>query len=289
MSIIGNGSEWYVGKEKSTLITWNGKRKPMDYRQLSKIEYCFASPTSDGIVSFVKKTDEKMVFKFKSKSNDPVLRAIDLIKENNTELDIIKIDRPIYTEKNEPIKKSSILQSLFFFIIAIMAIYFIVQVVKVPVTDEKVSHSVADPYISESTDDSLSTESKEIDTFNVGDVFDSDTLKIMYIDCGEYETNNEFMKPESGNKFIYVDFSIHNTGDSDYSIGSLSFDCYADDTECTFAITDIESAMTSITTLSPGRNVAGRICYEVPADATSIEIEFETSFWTEDKIYFIVN
>lgn len=130
------------------------------------------------------------------------------------------------------------------------------------------------------------TDEKEI--FEVGDVYDSDTIKVMFLDTGDFQSGNEFIQPESGNKFIYAEFSIENTGESDYSAGSVAFDCYADNTDCKYAITGIEGEMTSITTLSPGRNTKGKICYEVPQSSEEIEIEFETDFLTEHKIYFKV-
>lgn len=37
------------------------------------------------------------------------------------------------------------------------------------------------------------------------------------------------------------------------------------------------------TSLSSGRKTSGRIYYEVPEDAQSIELEYETDFWTDHK------
>lgn len=289
MSIKGTKDEWYVGKQQSNLITWSGKKITINYDDLEKIEYTFASTTL-GSVIFIKRTDEKIFFRFGTKANDSVLRAIDLIKENNPRLELEKI-KPI--SQNEPpskSKKNTSRVSLIIMTFFVLAIIYAVGTGKKGRPDVEgysgqtlVSNNA--PIESEATN---STESEETNIFNVGDVFESDELKIMYLESGDYETTNEFMQPETGNKFIYVDLSIENVSDSDYSIGSLSFDCYADDTKCSFAITDLTEQMTSIATLSPGRNTKGRICYEVPINASNIEIELETSFWTQDKIYFIV-
>ena len=45
--------------------------------------------------------------------------------------------------------------------------------------------------------------------------------------------------------------------------------------------------MTSITTLSPGRKVSGIIVFEVAEDVSEIEIEYETSYWTQKKAIFV--
>ncbi len=68
--------------------------------------------------------------------------------------------------------------------------------------------------------------------FEVGDIYESDSIKIMFLNCGDYSVDNQFMQPESGNKYIFAEFSIENVGKSDLSTGSFLFDCYAGNTEC---------------------------------------------------------
>ena len=55
MSIKGTTKEWYVGKNKSTLFNWSGKRLDFRYDDLNKITYFFADKTSVGNVTFIKK------------------------------------------------------------------------------------------------------------------------------------------------------------------------------------------------------------------------------------------
>ena len=73
---------------------------------------------------------------------------------------------------------------------------------------------------------------EESNIFNVGDLFESKKVNISYLDTGEYVSENMFVEPASGNKFVYIDLSIQNTGDTDLSIGGSSFTCYADDSKC---------------------------------------------------------
>lgn len=132
------------------------------------------------------------------------------------------------------------------------------------------------------------TVEEETNTFYVGDVFDSDKVQIMYIDSGNYTSDNQFLQPSEGNKYIFLEFSITNTGDSDISVGAYDFDCYADDIAVDqLYVSGGDDELTTITTLSTGKIAKGKVYYEIPTDSQKIEIEYETSFWTQDKIYFI--
>lgn len=130
------------------------------------------------------------------------------------------------------------------------------------------------------------TKDKEIEPFSVGDVYESDDVKIMYINSGDYSVENEYMQPESGNKYIFAEFSIENVGATDYSTGSVLFDCYADDTECKQSIIPAEGILTTITSLPPGKNTKGKIFFEVPNNASSIELEYKINSLTGDKVKF---
>ena len=153
---------------------------------------------------------------------------------------------------------------------------------------ESVSDTTVYPDTVPDTSDESGIDSGDVLEYNVGDVFESNEIKIMFIDSGDYSTDNEFLQPAAGNKYIYAEFSVYNIGESDYSVGSVSFDCYADDTLCSQSILTVDDAMSSIATLSPDRNIKGKIYYEVPKDSNKIEIEFETDFLSQDKVYFIV-
>ena len=119
-------------------------------------------------------------------------------------------------------------------------------------------------------------------------MFESEKVNISYLDSGDYSSDNMFIEPASGNKFIYIDLSIQNTGDTDLSIGSASFTCYADNTKCSQSVVTADDQMDIIATVSPKKYLKGKIYFEVPKNSQNIEVEFETSFWTQDKIYFVV-
>lgn len=121
--------------------------------------------------------------------------------------------------------------------------------------------------------------------FSVGDIVETSNLRITYISASEYESENQFIQPESGNVYYKMDFEFENISDSDQYVSSWDFDCYADsyDMEQTYM-----DGLDLDATLSPGKKTKGSVFFEVPKDAESVLLEYETNFWTEDKIIFVV-
>ena len=121
------------------------------------------------------------------------------------------------------------------------------------------------------------------DAVNVGQVFETKSLRITYLSCEDYVSDNMFVQPRQGYHYITLSFEFENLGTSDKTITTYSFDCYADGLDCnqTFIRDDDLSA-----TLSAGRKVKGTVTYEVPDDATVIEVEFNDNVWTSNRITF---
>lgn len=121
------------------------------------------------------------------------------------------------------------------------------------------------------------------DAFHVGDVIETKNLKISYLKAEEYVSDNMFMQPAEGNKYIYIELEFENLSESDHNVSYFSFECYADGANCSgyYGMDDALSA-----TLSAGRKAKGTVAFEVPKDASVIEIEYEDNVWTGDKIIF---
>ena len=110
------------------------------------------------------------------------------------------------------------------------------------------------------------------DTFKPGDIIETGKYRITYVSCDFFVSDNMFIEPEEGNEFIYLEFEIENTSDSDRSVSSLLFECYADGRICrSTSLRDDDLSAT----LSPGRKVKGTVAFQVPKDASVIEIEFQ--------------
>ena len=123
------------------------------------------------------------------------------------------------------------------------------------------------------------------DVFHVGDIVEAKNLRITYVSSDEYESENMFIQPKDGYHFVTCKFEFENIGSSDETVTAFSFDCYADGASCdqTFAGDDTLSA-----TLSAGRKTSGSVIFEVPDNASVVEVEYLTNYWTSNRIVFAV-
>lgn len=119
----------------------------------------------------------------------------------------------------------------------------------------------------------------------VGETAESSKLKITYLSCEEYVSDNIFVTPAEGYHFISCEFEFENIGTTDDHISSLSFDCYADGVDC--KATHIREDDLSAT-LSAGRKTKGTVTFEVPVDADIIEVEYLSNYWTSNRVVFTV-
>lgn len=150
---------------------------------------------------------------------------------------------------------------------------------------DKKEKSSADKEDVESEKSKNGEESEPDNEFNVGDVVEASDLKISFNSADEYTSDNEFMQPKDGNVYYKMDFEFENISDSDQYVSSFDFKCYADgyDMEQTYM-----DGLDLDATLSPGKKTKGSVFFAVPKDSKEITLEYETNFWTEDKIIFIV-
>lgn len=159
----------------------------------------------------------------------------------------------------------------------------------IPVEDEKEKEIEKKEEIEEkSEEDTENKEDQEVSNiFYVGDMLETKKIKLSYIACGDYIDENMFVEAGENNKLIYFEFEFENIGTTDTSVGYYDFDCYADGYEAKNSMCTADNAMTSIATLSPGRRMGGIVVFEVPKNSETIEVEYETSFWTQDKAIFM--
>lgn len=132
-------------------------------------------------------------------------------------------------------------------------------------------------------DDAGEPETK--DKYFVGDTWQNKYVLVSFDDCGIYESDNQFIQPASGNKYIYATFTFENVGNSDTTVAYWDFDCYADGYACEGTYGADDAAFSQ--TLSSGRKITGSVYFEVPESASEIEFEYSPSFWTSEKIVFV--
>lgn len=123
-------------------------------------------------------------------------------------------------------------------------------------------------------------------SFAVGEIAENDNFKITYLSAEEFVSDNEFTQPKDGYTYYKVGFEIENKASYDMIVTDFDFKGYADGYAVDQSYYFSEESITA--TLSTGKKVKGYVFYEVPKDAASITIEYETSLWTNEKITFVV-
>ncbi len=117
--------------------------------------------------------------------------------------------------------------------------------------------------------------------YHAGDVIDANGLRITYVKAEKHKEKNQFLQPKDGYMYVKLYLSVENTADTDRYISSFEFNCYADGKKQEALYTSDEALEGG--ELSSGRADEGYIYFSVPKDAKDIEVEYETSFWTDKK------
>ena len=121
--------------------------------------------------------------------------------------------------------------------------------------------------------------------FVKGDVVETKSLKVSFLECGEFTDYSEYSEPAKGNKIIYATFEFENISDDNEYISTGDFSCYADGYDCESYYDFDQESLDA--TLSKGRKTKGKVLFEVPKDAKEIKIEYDINFITSDKIIFV--
>lgn len=136
----------------------------------------------------------------------------------------------------------------------------------------------------ENNNNAQDTEAEVDNNFKVGDVVETEDMKITFLSAKEHK--EEYLEPKDGYMYYRMEFEFENISDYEQTVSSmLDWECYADEyaMEQSWVGDDVLDA-----TIAPGKKAKGAIYYEIPKDAKKVTIEYETSFWTEDKIVFVV-
>ena len=142
---------------------------------------------------------------------------------------------------------------------------------------------------SESQQDASKDETQEqtkSNRFVVGDIVETKELRISYLRAQEYQSNNEFIQPDDGNVYYRMEFEVENISDEDQYVSSMmDWECYADGyvVKQEYIGDDDLSA-----TLSAGKKAKGALYFQLPKDAKSIELEYDITFYGNEKIVFVV-
>ena len=147
--------------------------------------------------------------------------------------------------------------------------------------------------LGDAVDETVKEETKKEDAlkklakkkFKVGETVTTDDMEIKYLSVKDYKSDNEFMQPKKGYKYIKAEFEfVNKSKEDDLSVSTLSFSCNADDYEVETVYMDDNELDAD---LSPSKKAKGPIFFEVPKDAKSIEIQYESDWWDSIKFTFI--
>jgi len=156
--------------------------------------------------------------------------------------------------------------------------------------ESKIDNSAVNNDSAATEETTKDTEATVEDEFvKVGGSFEDNGLKFTVNDADlDFQiTDDEYglYDLDEGLHYIKVDFTFENTGSSgDKYVSIYDFDCYADNTTCE------QQYVTSVTgdfmnaNLSPGRNVSFSILFAVPDGAESIELEYTSNIWSDEKV-----
>lgn len=137
----------------------------------------------------------------------------------------------------------------------------------------------------------VDSSSNEKETFDLNETAVFKNLKITATEIKK-DTGSDLFKPEEGNIFLGVKFTIENISDEDQALSTLLlFDAYADDVKCAYSI-NASVALQEGTldgSLSPGKKMTGYYAVEVPEGTQIIDLEVKSSWLSSSKATFRIN
>lgn len=157
-------------------------------------------------------------------------------------------------------------------------------------SEPKVETTNGDASVSQSseTDKKEETTKASTDSIKVGSSVSDNSVKITYKSCNSnFKDYSQYADVKSGYKVIQAIFDFENISSSDIYLEG--FDCYADGVKCEsfYYVDDYSDPI--LTSISAGRKLTdATVYYEVPADAETIELEYQANMWSDDKYIFIV-
>lgn len=175
--------------------------------------------------------------------------------------------------------------------IVIAVIVLLIAIVASTGSDEPAvttNQNVDSSDVSEATDKADNVEKTVTDKIKAGTTLSNKQLKINYKSCdADFQDYSYYAEIKDGYKVVKAVFDFENISSTDVILEG--FDCYADGVKCEsfYFVDDYSNPI--LTSISAGRKLNdATVYYEVPADAESIELEYEANMWTGEKYIFIV-
>jgi len=115
--------------------------------------------------------------------------------------------------------------------------------------------------------------------FKIGDQVNLDGKTVTINGVKPYVSQNQFLAPKSGNKFVAVDITLRNDSEEAYNYNVLEFSLQDNqDYSYSNAVTDIKPSI-SIGAIQPGQTTRGFIAFEIPSENKPVKMIYTPSFW----------
>ena len=96
---------------------------------------------------------------------------------------------------------------------------------------------------------------------------------------------NDFWKPKDGNEFLYIDCTVENTSDKEQAVSSIMMFKVVDGDGRSLSQSLAPDANGQLDgSVGVGRKIAGEYVVEVPQGKTGLELEFDGSLLTTEKM-----
>lgn len=135
--------------------------------------------------------------------------------------------------------------------------------------------------------DNASGTTQEKTQFATGEVIAFDGKEVTVATAERnWDSGNQFIKPESGKEFVKVQVTIENKSDSEASYNT--FDWKLQDSQG--VIKDVDSSAfvadgaLNSGNLAPNGKVSGFLVFQVPAGDSGLVLRYSPSFWSDKKV-----
>lgn len=151
----------------------------------------------------------------------------------------------------------------------------------------------------EATTNSVSSKSEESGQaekteFQIGEVAEYKDVQVSVLNYEE-SAGNEWGSPADGKVFVFANIEIANNSDKEISISSMvSFEGYCDDYKLDFSsealmAASVDNRQQLDGSISPNKKLNGYLGFEVPADWSTIEIEYKDNAWLSSNFKFLIS
>ena len=133
------------------------------------------------------------------------------------------------------------------------------------------------------------SQKKQEQTFGLNETAVFSNLKFTATELKE-SAGTDFFKPESGNIFVGINFTIENTSDEEQTVSTLMlFEGYADDIKCdySFSATCAFDEGTLDGTIAPGKKLVGWYAVEIPSTWKTLELNVQSDWLSNSSAKFV--